>query len=62
MALKFRSLENIIRDLILETTDLWFEGWEVHSIGTTSDGKFSLILMNNKGKEKRIYVDQFDKE
>ena len=62
MSIKFRSIEKIVEDLILQTSDYCYEGWTLHAIGTTSDHKYSFLLSNEKGKEMRIEIDQFEED
>ena len=62
MEIKFRPIEKVINDLIIKCSDYCYNGWTLHAIGTTSTHKFSFILINEKGEEKRIEINQFEED
>ncbi len=62
MSVKFRTIESIMNELILATSNYCYEGWRLHAVGTSSDHSFLLLLVNDQGKEKRINIDCFEKE
>ena len=62
MEIKFRRIEKVINDLIIKCSDYCYNNWTLHAIGTTSTHKFSFILINEKGQEKRIEINQFEED
>ena len=62
MEIKFRPIEKVINDLITGCSDYCYKNWTLHAIGTTSTHKFSFILINEKGEEKRIEINQFEED
>lgn len=62
MEIKFRPIEKVINDLIIECTDYCYNGWTLHAIGTTSTHKFSFMLVDGSGNEKRIEINQFEED
>lgn len=62
MEIKFRPIEEIVNDLIIKCADYCYNGWRLHAIGTTSTHKFSFILIDDKGNERQIKINQFEEE
>ena len=60
MEIKFRPIENVINDLIIQCSDYCYNGWTLHAIGTTSTHKFSFMLVDENGNEKRVEINQFE--
>ncbi|MBO5712015.1 MAG: hypothetical protein J6R47_04180 [Acholeplasmatales bacterium] len=62
MEIKFRPIEKVINDIITKCSDYCYNGWTLHAIGTSSDHKFTFMVVNSEGKEKRIEINQFEED